>query len=141
MTSPLSRLLCLACCAAAALALLPGAAAVSAEKADGPKFAHMVFFALKDHSPEVRDKFVASCHKYLSGHEGTVFFAIGTSAEDVDEPGVSVHDFDVSLHLVFDNKGAGAKYLKDPRHLKFVEENKALFGKVRVFDSYVTQQP
>ena len=57
------------------------------------------------------------------------------------EPGVSVRDFDVSLLLVFDDKAAEAKYLKDPRHVKFVDENKALFEKVRVFDTYLTKKP
>ncbi len=110
----------------------------SAEKAE-PRLAHMVFFTLKDRSAASRERFVASCHKYLSGHEGVAFFAVGTIAEDVIEPEVSVRDFDVSLHLVFESKDGEAKYLKDPRHVKFVEENKANFGKVRVFDSYVPQ--
>ena len=109
----------------------------SAEKKTDAKLAHMVFFTLKDHSPEAREKFVASCKLYLDKHEGTSFFAIGTIAEDIEEPGVSVRDFDVALHVVFDSKTAEAKYLKHPRHLKFVEENKAQFEKVRVFDSYV----
>jgi hypothetical protein len=112
----------------------------SAEKESSPRLAHMVFFTLKENSAASRERFVASCHKHLSGHDGVVFFAVGTIAEDVVEPEVSVRDFDVSLHLVFDSKDAEAKYLKDPRHVKFVEENKALFGKVRVFDSYVAQR-
>ena len=111
----------------------------SAEKKSEPRLAHMVFFTLKESTPASRKQFVASCHKYLSGHEGVVFYAVGTIAEDVVEPDVSVRDFDVSLQLVFESKDAEGKYLKDPRHVKFVEENKALFGKVRVFDSYVTQ--
>jgi Stress responsive A/B Barrel Domain len=119
--------------------LSSAASSRSADKKSEPRLAHMVFFTLKDSSATSRQRFVASCHKYLSGHEGVVFFAVGTIAEDVVEPEVSVRDFDVSLHLVFESKDAEAKYLKDPRHLKFVEENKALFGKVRVFDSYVPQ--
>ncbi len=107
----------------------------------GPQLAHMVFFTLKDHSTESRSKFVASCLKYLSGHEGTAYFSIGTIAEDVEEPGVSVRDFDVALHLVFDSKESEAKYLKDPRHTKFVEENRPFFEKVRVFDTYVAPMP
>jgi hypothetical protein len=111
----------------------------SAEKKAEPRLAHTVFFTLKDRSAASRERFVASCHKYLSGHEGVAFFAVGTIAEDIIEPEVSVRDFDVSLHLVFESKDGEAKYLKDPRHVKFVEENKANFGKVRVFDSYVPQ--
>ena len=101
------------------------------------QLAHMVFFTLKDHSKTSRDAFVASCHKYLKGHEGTVYYSVGTIAEDVEEP-VSVRDFDVALHLVFESQEAEAKYLKDPRHQQFVEENRPRFEKVRVFDSYVS---
>ena len=102
-----------------------------------PKLAHMVFFTLKDHSPKARDAFIASCEKYLTNHEGAEFFAIGTQTDDVVEPGVGIKDFDVALHVVFASKEAEAKYLKHPRHLEFVEKNKADFEKVRVFDSYV----
>ena len=104
-----------------------------------PKLAHMVFFTLKDHSPEARETFVASCRKYLTGHRGAEFLAIGTIAEDVVEPGVSIRDFDVALHVVFESKAAEAKYLKAPRHVEFVDKNRASFEKVRVFDSYVAQ--
>ena len=139
MTSPLSRIVFTA--VAASLVSGAFAYAVAARSKAEPRQAHMVFFALKDHSPEARAKFVESCHKYLSGHEGTVYYSVGVIADDVVEPGVSVRDFDVALHLVFENKAAGAAYLKAPRHLQFVEENKPHFGKVRVFDSYLTQQP
>ena len=102
------------------------------------KLAHMVFFALKDHSKESRDRFIASCEKYLADHEGAVYFSVGTIAEDPDvqEP-VSVKDFDVALHVVFENKAAKAKYLKSERHQKFVDENRASFAGVRVFDSFL----
>ena len=101
-----------------------------------PQLAHMVFFTLKDRSPEARERLAASCRKHLADHEGTVYFSVGTIAEDVEEP-VSVRDFDVALHLVFEDKAAEAKYLVDPRHKAFVEENKEAWSKVRVFDSYL----
>ena len=103
----------------------------------GPKLAHMVFFSLKNRAPESREKFVASCRKHLTGHDGVVFFEVGVIAGDVVEP-VSVRDFDVSLHAVFESKEAEAKYLKHPRHLAFVDENKDAWSQVRVFDSYLT---
>jgi Stress responsive A/B Barrel Domain len=131
----------LALLAVVSVVLVPCAGFAAEKETEGPKLAHMVFFALKDHSTAARDKFVASCHQYLSKHEGTAYYSVGIIADDVVEPGVSVRDFDVALHLVFEDKAAEAKYLKDPRHLKFVEENRALFDKVRVFDSYLTKQP
>ncbi|MDX2037663.1 MAG: Dabb family protein [Isosphaeraceae bacterium] len=122
----------------AAVTMLTAAAAVSRSNTSAePKLAHMVFFELKDRSKESREKFAASCEKYLSGHEGVEHFSVGLIAEDVVEPNVSVRDFDVSLHLIFENKAAEAKYLKAERHTKFVEENRANFAKVRVFDTYL----
>lgn len=102
--------------------------------------AHMVFFGLKDRSPEARAEFVKSCQKNLGGHDGTVYFSVGTIAEDVVEQGVSVRDFDVALHLVFDSKESKDKYLKDPRHDAFVAENREKFAGVRVFDSYIAAE-
>ncbi len=119
-----------------AAVLLVGVVTHSAEKT-GPQLAHMVFFTLKDQSKEARYAFVASCHKYLAGHEGTVSFSVGVIAEDVVEP-VSVRDFDVALHVVFEDKAARDKYLEHPRHKQFVEDNRAHFAKVRVFDSYLS---
>jgi hypothetical protein len=133
----MSRLLALVVLLALAAPLSVGAGPRPPEKA-GPQLAHMVFFSLKDHSSEAREKFVASCQKHLTGHEGTVYFSVGTIAEDVEEP-VSVKDFDVALHVLFENKDAKAKYLEHPRHKRFVDENRASFAKVRVFDSYLAK--
>lgn len=125
--------------ASAAAVLCVGGVAPTARAAE-PHLAHSVFFTLKDRSPESRAKFVASCEKYLTGHEGVLSFSVGTIAEDVVEP-VSDREFDVSLLIVFRDKKAGDAYQKSPRHVKFVEENKASFAKVRVFDTYQTQAP
>jgi hypothetical protein len=115
----------------------PPAAAADDPK-NGPAVAHMVFFTLKDHSKESRETFMASCRKYLTEHEGTRHFGLGTMAEDSDEP-VSVKDWDVSVVIVFENKAAKDKYLVNPRHKQFAQENGSNFEKVRVFDSYLVQ--
>jgi hypothetical protein len=132
VTLPLSLIAAFAIDAAAHLATASGTA-----KANAP-LAHMVFFGLKDRSPESRQKFLDSCVKYLQNHEGTIYFSVGKIAEDKDvqEP-VSVHDFDVALHVVFDSKESKAKYLVNPRHTQFVEENRPFFANVRVFDSFL----
>ena len=122
----------------AVLAFSFSAAATAAETEVRP-LAHTVFFTLKDRSAGSRDQFVASCHKHLTGHAGVTFFAVATIAEDVKEGAASDRAFDVSLHAVFASKADEAAYLKHPRHAQFVEENKANFAKVRVFDSYVTK--
>jgi Stress responsive A/B Barrel Domain len=113
-----------------------GAVAVAAE----PQLAHMVYFKLKDNSGVSRAKLVAACKLLLTNHPGTVSFATGTLAGDFTRE-VNDRDFDVSLHLVFTNKEAHNKYQEDPRHLKFVEDNKENWEKVRVFDSYLSPVP
>jgi hypothetical protein len=110
--------------------------AVRVADAAGPMLAHNVYFSLNDPSQAAKEKLVAACKKYLSGHAGTVFFAAGTLAKDLARP-VNDRDFDVALHVVFKDKAAHDQYQKAPAHLKFIEENQANWKKVRVFDSYV----
>jgi len=104
--------------------------------ADQPMLAHSVYFSLDDDSEEAKARLVAACKKYLSSHPGTAFFAAGTLVEDLDRP-VNDHDFDVALHVVFENRAAHDQYQQAPDHLKFIEENKDNWKQVRVFDSYV----
>jgi hypothetical protein len=98
--------------------------------------AHDVYFNLNDNSPEAKEKLVAACKKYLSGHPGTIWFAAGPLAEEMRRD-VNDRDFDVALHLVFKDKAAHDAYAKAERHLKFIEETKPTWKKVRVFDSYI----
>jgi hypothetical protein len=97
---------------------------------------HMVYFTLKDRSPAAVEKMVADCHKYLTGHPGTVFFAAGTLVADLNRP-VNQMDFDVALHVVFDSREAHDAYQQAPRHVQFVTENKPNWERVRVFDANV----
>lgn len=125
--------------AAVAMTAHPGSEATGAAAA-GPQLAHMVYFKLKDASGGARAKLVAACKLYLTGHDGVVSFATGVLAGDLKRE-VNDLNFDVSLHIVFVDKAAHDKYQEDPRHLKFVEENKANWEKVRVFDSYLSPVP
>ena len=59
-------------------------------------------------------------------------------AKDLKQP-VNDQEFDISIQFIFANKAAFDKYSKSERHLKFIEENKANWKKVRVFDSYLEQ--
>jgi hypothetical protein len=95
---------------------------------------HNVYFALKDNSGPARDRLLAACRKYLTSHPGIVFFACGTLAEELRRP-VNDRDFDVALHIAFQSQAAHDQYQNAPLHLKFVEENKDNWQKVRVFDS------
>lgn len=97
--------------------------------------AHQVFFSLKEPTPANRQKLVDACHKYLSDHPGTVFYAAGTLA-DLSRP-VNDREFDVALHVIFKDRASHDAYQTAPKHLQFIEENKADWAKVRVFDSNV----
>ncbi len=121
------------------LTMVMAGTALSQSKGERPArtlLAHNVYFSLNDRSDAAREKLVAACKKYLSGHPGTVFFAAGVLAGELDRP-VNDRDFDVALHVIFDSREAHDRYQKDARHLKFIEENTSNWKKVRVFDSYV----
>jgi len=100
--------------------------------------AHNVFFSLKDNSAESKKKLVDACKKYLTRHDGEVFFAAGTRAEDLNRE-VNDQDFDVGLHIVFKDKASHDKYQDAERHKQFIEENRETWKKVRVFDSIVSK--
>ena len=117
---------------AVAWCLIAGVAAQAEER----MLAHDVYFTLKDKSPQGTERLVAACKKYLAGHPGTVWFSAGPLAEELQRE-VNDRDFDVALHVVFKDKAAHNAYQTAERHLKFIAENKDLWEKVRVFDSYV----
>lgn len=104
------------------------------------QMAHMVFFKAAEQPTDAADKLAAACEKHLSGHEGTVYFSVGIRDKEMERD-VNDTDFDVALHLVFENKAAYEKYAEHPRHLKFIEENKSLWAGVRVLDSLITSKP
>jgi len=98
--------------------------------------AHSVFFTLHDNSPAAAEKLVAACKKYLTGHAGTMYFAAGVLCPELDRP-VNDRDFDVALHVFFSSQAAHDDYQKAERHLRFIEESRANWKTVRVFDSWV----
>ena len=97
---------------------------------------HNVFFSLHDNSPAAVDRLVASSKTYLTDHPGTCFFAAGSLAAEFQRP-VNDRAFDVALHVVFTDRPSHDAYQQAPRHLAFIEENKANWKQVRVFDSWV----
>ncbi len=101
--------------------------------ASATHFSHMVYFSLKDNSSEACQTLVQACEKYLSGHDGTVYFSVGQRA-DADRD-VNDKEFDVALNLVFESREAHDKYQVAPRHDEFIEGQKQNWKKVRVFDS------
>jgi hypothetical protein len=98
--------------------------------------AHNVFFTLHDASDAAQAKLVQACKTYLSNHPGTVFFACGGRALELQRP-VNDRDFDVGLHIVFRTKADQDAYQLAPLHDQFIAENKDNWKTVRVFDSLV----
>jgi hypothetical protein len=96
--------------------------------------AHIVFFTLTDASAEKVQALIDACNEYLSGHPGTVYFSAATLNPDLARP-VNDRDYQVALHVVFDSREAHDAYQVEPRHLKFIEDQKYNWAKVRVFDS------
>ena len=95
---------------------------------------HNVYFTLYDNSPEAKRRLIDAAKKYLSGHQGELFFAVGTLAEALNRP-VNVRDFDVALHIVFQTQADHDHYQDHPRHRQYIAENKDNWKLVRVFDS------
>ena len=100
--------------------------------------AHTVYFSLNDASPAACQRLLDACKRDLSGHPGTVFFAAGTRATEIDWS-VSDRDFDVVLHLVFKDMAAHDAYQESKRHQRFLEEQEVNWRQLRVFDAHVEQ--
>lgn len=101
-----------------------------------PRLAHNVYFTLKDPTPANIAALVAACHQYLTVQPGIVFFAAGPRCEELARD-VNVTDWHVGLHIVFIDKAAHDAYQDDPMHVKFVNDNRAGWSAVKVFDSLV----
>jgi hypothetical protein len=100
----------------------------------GPMLVHSVYFSVAGKDAKDREKLIRACKEHLSKHPGEVFFTVGPLAEDLKRD-VNDRDFDVALTIVFEDRKAHDVYQDAPRHKKFIEENKSLWSKVRVFDS------
>jgi hypothetical protein len=97
---------------------------------------HNVLFSLKDRSEKAKAELIAGCKKYLTGHPGTVFFSVGSLADDIAWEG-SDRDFDVFLQLVFESKAAHDAYQDSPRHEEFFDKLGANWKNLRSIDAYV----
>ena len=102
----------------------------------GPQIGHMVFFTLQDNSVYAKQQLVRDCSAYLRKHAGVVYFSAGERAEMMSRE-VNVKDFDVALHIIFENTEAYDAYQVSKKHLEFIDRNEANWKQVRVFDSLV----
>jgi len=95
---------------------------------------HAVFFGLRDDSREACERLVASCRKHLRDHPGVLFFSVGCREERLARE-VNDLEFQVALHVVFEDMAAHETYQAAPEHALFIEESEANWAEVRVFDS------
>jgi hypothetical protein len=97
---------------------------------------HNVLFSLKDNAEKAKNELIAGCKKYLTGHPGTVFFCVGTPADDIAWE-VSDREFDVILQMVFETKAAHDAYQDSPRHEEFFDRFGGNWKNLRSIDAYV----
>ena len=100
------------------------------------QLAHMVFFKLKDNSAAASTKLVNECSKYLEPQAGIAYFSAGTLARELNRE-VNDQNFDVALHVVFNDLKHHDAYQDSDMHNEFIANNKDNWEKVRVFDSHV----
>ena len=136
----MKRILVVSSLLLAVLCVVVNMSAPRGEASSTKAFAHDVFFTLKESTPETRQALVDACGEFLTGHEGTVFFAAGTRATEMKRD-VNDLDFDVSLHIYFRDEAAHDMYQEHPRHAEFIERMKDNWKSVRVFDSWVEAFP
>ena len=96
--------------------------------------AHNVFFTLKDKSSSAVDRFIADSQTYLAVLPGIISFQCGIRERKLNRE-VNDLDFDVSLHVLFENKEMHDSYQKASSHDDFVSRNSDNWAKVRVFDT------
>lgn len=98
--------------------------------------AHNVYFSLHDNSDAAKQHLIAECRQYLAVHPGIVFYACGVLTPDLNRP-VNDRDWDVGLHIIFQDQATHDQYQVASLHNEFVARNKDTWAKVRVFDTTV----
>lgn len=97
---------------------------------------HMVYFTLHDNSIYEKQKLIRDAYAYLRNQPGVVYFSAGERAAAA-ENAVNDTQFDVALHMIFENAQAYDAYQPSKKHLEFIERNERNWKQVRVFDSLI----
>jgi hypothetical protein len=104
-----------------------------------PKLAHMVFFLLADNGAQFARDFMEACIKYLSpvaGHNGQYHFSVGLRDVDIARD-VSATDFDVAMHIIFDDQKSYDLYSKSEEHEDFITATAGMSPSRKVLDSFL----
>ena len=96
-------------------------------------FIHHVYFWLKPDAPaEAGETLLADCRHLLSEVPGVAELRagrpVGTARDVVD------NSYAVGMSIAFANADAHDRYQDHPKHLEFIERNKAHWDRVRVYD-------
>jgi len=121
--------------AGVAAALVPAADKKADTNGKAP-YVHVVIFRMKKDAPkEAVEKAIADCHELLAKIDFVRSVRAGRPAEK-GTPDVPKMEYDFALLVLVDDAAGLQKYLKDPRHLKYVDKHGPFFDmeKLQVFD-------
>ena len=96
----------------------------------------MFFFQLYDTSSDLVEQFIQLCEEYLSGHPGQEHFSVGVRALEINRD-VSGTNFEVSVHMIFENIAAFNIYSSNSRHEEFITKSAGMSPVRIVYDSYL----
>ncbi len=117
----------------AAASLLPFRS--SAQEAISGRFAHMVFFWLKEPDNDAFvNEFISGTRDFMSKIEVIRSVHIGKPAGT--PRAVVDNSYTIALIVTFDSKEDQDKYQVHPAHVGYVAERKHMWEKVQVFDSW-----
>jgi hypothetical protein len=96
-------------------------------------FVHMVFFWLKEGTPEAaRQQLLEDCNTYLK--EIPTVRQLWAGRPAMTPRDVVDNSYDVGLCVVLDDAAAHDVYQEHPRHLEFIGRNKPNWQRVQVYD-------
>ena len=103
------------------------------------RLVHDTYFGLADRRPKTREVFLSSLQRYLSParHRGMVEFRLSCRAVEMKRR-VNDREFDVLMHMVFEDLEAYNKYRESDPHNEWIDLYGSLSSDRRVFDSYET---
>lgn len=100
-----------------------------------PRYVHCVFFTCKPGtSPEAMKAQVDDAYGLLRRVPTVRAVESGLRDSSVNRADLSVTDWDVALVVRFDDRAGYKAYETDPIHRQYVEDNRSIWDKVRVFD-------
>lgn len=117
----------------AMLCVLPQCTTTPTEAIHDNMICHEVFFELTDPSDENVARLIRGCET-LRGIPTVVSLATGARHPGLVRD-VNQTDFQVGLHVTFENQADHDVYQEHAIHLAFIEAHKDMWASVRVFDN------